>query len=112
MILVLILVCFEGFAATYIKVSDEKVGIVTEVSQEYTVAEIKHEIEGIQNDLVRIEASKQPFLDRLEKYEAMLAQCSVLGVKEPVIAPVEPIKPIEDIVPDGDPAVTEPIDGN
>ena len=98
MVLVLTLVCFEGFAATYIKASEEKIGIVTEVTEEMTVAEIKHEIEGIQNDLVRIEEAKQPFLDRLEKYEAMLAQCSVLGVKEPVIAPVDEIKPIEPII--------------
>ena len=97
MVLVLTLVCFEGFAAsTYIKASDEKIGVVetTETTTELTVAEIKHEIEGIQNDLTKIEESKQPFLDRLEKYEAMLAQCSVMGIKEPVKAPVDEIKPI------------------
>ena len=103
MVLVLTLVCFvcfEGFAAsTYIKASDEKIGVVetTETTTELTVAEIKHEIEGIQNDLVRIEEAKQPFLDRLEKYEAMLAQCSVLGVVEP--KPIVIDKPIEDIMP-------------
>ena len=97
MVLVLTLVCFEGFAATYIKVSDEKVGIVTEVSQEYTIAEIKHEIQGIQNDLIRIEASKQPFLDRLAKYEDMLANCSAMGIKEPVKV-VDEIKPIEPVI--------------
>ena len=86
-----------GLAATYIKVSDEKVGIVTEVSQEYTIAEIKHEIEGIQNDITRIEASKQPFLDRLAKYEDMLANCSAMGIKEPVKV-VDEIKPIEPII--------------
>ena len=84
------------FAATYIKASDNQIGVVTEKTETMTIAEIKHEIEGIQNDIVRIEEAKQPFLDRLEKYEACLAQCSVLGVKEPVIAPVEPIKPIEE----------------
>ena len=104
-VMVIILSLVEiGFCATYIKVSDEKVGIVTEVSQEYTVAEIKHEIEGIQNDLARIESSKQPFLDRLAKYEDMLANCSAMGIKEPVKPIVDEIEPIVE-------PVVEPIDG-
>lgn len=111
-LVVIILSLMEiGFCATYIKVSDEKIGVITEATQEMTVAEIKHEISGITADISRIEASKQPFLDRMAKYEELLRQCDTLNIKEPVIAPAEPIKTIEDIVPDGDPAVTEPING-
>ena len=88
-----------GLAATYIKVSDEKVGVVTEVTEEMSIAEIKHEIQGIQNDLIRLEEAKQPFLERMAKYEAMLAQCSVLGVSEPKPIIIDEIeKPVEPII--------------
>jgi hypothetical protein len=83
-----VMIC-SAIAATYIKVSDEKIGIVEtiEYGQELTVQEIEHEINGIENDLVRIESAKQPFLVRLAKYKEMLAQCEALGIKKP-----EPIK--------------------
>jgi hypothetical protein len=83
-----------GLAATYTKASDNQIGVVTEKTETMTIAEIKHELEGIDNDLARIEASKAPFLERMAKYEELLRQCDTLGVKEPVIAPTDEIKPI------------------
>ncbi len=109
MILVLTLVCFEGFAATFIK-SDagDKLVVVetTETTTELTPAEIDHEIQGIDNDLARIEEAylkqREGFLQRKYKYEEMKNQCSTMDIKpvykEPVISyepnvtiPTEPV---------------------
>ena len=89
-----VMIC-SAIAATYIKVSDEKIGIVEtiEYGQELTVQEIEHEINGIENDLARIESAKTPFLERLAKYKEMLAQCEALGVKKPIVKEVKEYEP-------------------
>jgi vacuolar-type H+-ATPase catalytic subunit A/Vma1 len=71
-----------ALAATYIK-SDagDKLVVVTETTTELTPAEIDHEIDGIQKDLERIESAKQPFLDRLAKYQEMKDSCVSMDIK-------------------------------
>ena len=107
MILVLTLVCFEGFAATYEKVDDSlKVTSTIEQVEQLTIQQIKHEIAGIDADLSRIEDAylkqREGFLQRKYKYEEMLTKCDELDIKEPVI--IEPKEePIEE--------PKEPIDG-
>ena len=109
MILVLVLVCFEGFAATYEKASDNQLKVITETTKEetLTVPQIQHEIDGITNDIARIEESytkqRGEFEARKARYEAMLLKCAELEIAEPIIIdkieePIEePLQPIEDI---------------
>jgi len=95
-----ILAAGNGHAQTYVKVSDEKIGIVEtiEKGEEWTVAELEHEIAGCVNDLNRIEDMKTPIADRMKTLQKHLDQCVTLGVTKPIEdKPVEPVEPIEDI---------------
>jgi len=94
--MVAMLVIAEGvYAQTYIKVSDEKIGVVETIErgEEWTVAELEHEIAGCVNDLNRIEDMKTPIADRMKTLQKHLDQCVTLGVTkpkpEPIVEPVE-----------------------
>ena len=90
MVLVLVLICVEGYSAsTYIKASNEKIRVIETIERttETTVAELKHEIDGVDKDLATIEAQyltvRENFLKRKMALTEALEQCDTLGIAEP-----------------------------
>ena len=90
------------YAQTYSKVDDTTIRCVEskEVSTDMTIAKIKHELEGVRNDMAviteRYNEQMETFKAIEEKYQAMHDNCESLGVKEKVEPiPVELVEPTE-----------------
>ena len=99
MVLVLTLVCFEGFAATFIKSEAGDKLVVTEqkeITEVYSPAEIQHEIDGINNDIAVYQTRIDECNVRKAKYDEMLATCAAMDIKPVVIKIDEIEKPIEE----------------
>ena len=87
---------------TYVKVDDSTIRhIVSEIkdtTQDYTLSELTHEIEGCTNDLARLEEqaakTRAPIEERKAKLEAVLAEANTLGIIEPIEEPIELEEPI------------------
>lgn len=88
----LMVVSVNAYASDIVtKVSDESIKVEQTVKNEVTltVAQIKHEIQGIDRDIETITTNfnqaVSQFQARKDMFNNLLTECEKLGVKEPVI---------------------------
>ena len=93
----LLLIATPCFAQTYSKVDDTTIRSVEtkETSTDMTIAQIKHELEGVRNDMTSITDSYNrqmaTFQAIEDKYVKMLEEADKLGIEEPKTEITTPI---------------------
>jgi len=77
----------------YVKIDEETIKEVKQVETNYSISEIKREIELLDADIVRADERKIELVSKKVEYEALLAEATKLGVVE-VIKEEESIRKI------------------
>ena len=66
----------------YVKIDEETIKETKQVETNYSISEIKREIELLNADIVRADERKAELISKKAKYEALLAEAIKLGVVE------------------------------
>ena len=68
----------------YVKIDEETIKEVKQVETNYSISEIKREIELLGVRIVRVNENKVNLLSKKAEYEALLAEAIKLGIKEKI----------------------------
>ena len=68
----------------YTKIDEQNIKEVKEVETNYSISEIKREIELLDADIVRADERKIELVSKKAEYEALLAEATKLGIKEKI----------------------------
>ena len=68
----------------YAKIDEQNIKEVKQVETNYSISEIKREIELLDADIVRADERKIELVSKKAEYEALLAEAIKLGIKEKI----------------------------
>ena len=68
----------------YTKIDEQNIKETKQVETNYSISEIKREIELLDADIVRADERKIELVSKKAEYEALLAEAIKLGIKEKI----------------------------
>ena len=68
----------------YTKIDEQNIKETKQVETNYSISEIKREIELLDADIVRADERKIELVSKKAEYEALLAEATKLGIKEKI----------------------------